>query len=177
MDTELVGRASIGDAGAFEELLRRQARPMLRFADFVLHDLSAAEDAVQEAYMIAWRRRQTLKDQDAFVPWLRRIVLRECMRWRRRWLRPARGETLAHESSALADPVVQIDIARAVRRLPARLRAVIFLHFYEDATLATLARNLGIPESTAKSRLYEALRRLERLLPGYADEVSVEEAP
>ncbi len=150
---------------------------MLQFADFVLHDRSAAEDAVQEAFVIAWRRRESLKKEAASVPWPRRIVLRECLRWRRRWLRPATGARSVHETSATPDPAVQIDIARAVRRLPARLRAVIFLHFYEDATLATLARDLGIPESTAKSRLYEALRRLERLLPGYAEAVSAEEAP
>jgi len=175
MEAEVVGRASVGDAGAFEELLRRQARPMLQFADFVLHDRSAAEDAVQEAFVIAWKRRKTLKTEAAFVPWLRRIVLRECLRWRRRWFRPVMVIAV-NETPAVPDPVVHIDVARAVRRLPARLRAVIFLHFYEDATLATLARDLAIPESTAKSRLYEALRRLARLLPGYTDAASAEEA-
>jgi RNA polymerase sigma-70 factor (ECF subfamily) len=150
---------------------------MLQFADFVLHDRGAAEDAVQEAFVIAWRRRGTLKEEAAFAQWLRRIVLRECLRWRRRWFRPPIPSNPLLETSAGPDPAVQIDVARAVRRLPARLRAVIFLHFYEDATLATLARDLGIPESTAKTRLYQALRRLEELLPGYAEAASAEEAP
>lgn len=53
MDDELGGRARAGDREAFEALLHRHARAMLQFADFVLHDRSAAEDAVQEAYMTA----------------------------------------------------------------------------------------------------------------------------
>src|SRR5690348_6625129 len=73
---------------AFEASLRKYARSMLQYADFVLHDLSAAEDAVQEAFVIAWQRRESLRETSAFAPWLRRIVLRECLRWRRRpWLR------------------------------------------------------------------------------------------
>ena len=45
---------------------------------------------------------------------------------------------------------------------------MIFLHFYEDLTLNQVATELGIPESTVKTRLYEALLRLQRALPGYA---------
>src|SRR5947208_11674067 len=81
MDGELGVRAS--SPADFERLLRANAHSMLRFADFVLHDRSAAEDAVQEAFMIAFQRRETLRDEAAFTAWLRTIVLRECLRWRR----------------------------------------------------------------------------------------------
>ena len=66
-----------------DRLLRLNARPMLQLADFVLSDPSAAEDAVERAFVAAWRQRKGLKDEAAFRPWLRRIVLRECLRWRR----------------------------------------------------------------------------------------------
>src|SRR2546427_1991824 len=82
MDEEL--GAPVRNPADLERLLRANARSMLRFADFVLHDRSAAEDAVQEAFMIAYQRHATLRDETAFVPWLRTIVLRECLRWRRR---------------------------------------------------------------------------------------------
>jgi RNA polymerase sigma-70 factor (ECF subfamily) len=157
-----------GNPADFERLLRANARSMLRFADFVLHDRSAAEDAVQEAFMIAYQRRATLRDEAAFVPWLRTIVLRECLRWRRRrWLQIL-GLTDRVVAAAAPDPAVHLDVARAVRRLSPKLRAVIFLHFYEDKTLSQIATDLNIPESTAKTRLYEALRRLERALSAYA---------
>jgi RNA polymerase sigma-70 factor (ECF subfamily) len=77
MDEE---RDATSQPAGFEPMLRANARSMLRFADFVLHDRSAAEDAVQEAFMIAYQRRGTLRDPAAFTPWLRTIVLRECLR-------------------------------------------------------------------------------------------------
>ena len=166
MDEERDARAS--RAAGFEQLLRANARSMLRFADFVLHDRSAAEDAVQEAFMIAYQRRGTLRDQAAFTPWLRTIVLRECLRWRRRGFFRSLGLPDYVVAPAPADPTVHLDLAREVRRLSPKLRAVIYLHFFEDQTLNRVALELGIPEATAKTRLYEALRRLQRALPGYA---------
>lgn len=175
MDEELVAPARANDEAAFEELLRASARPMLQFADFVLHDLSAAEDAVQEAFVIAWRRRQTLRDETAFTPWLRKIVLRECLRWRRRRFWQVLGLSDRVVAPSSSDPALRLDMAQAVRRLSPTLRAVVYLHFYEDLTLVQVASELGIPESTAKTRLYEALRRLQRALPGYAPSNSGEQ--
>lgn len=174
MDDELAGRVRAGDEEAFETLLRGHARAMLQFADFVLHDRGAAEDAVQEAYVTAWKKQQQLKDPEAFVAWLRRIVLRECLRWRRNrfWRMVAIPERVV---APMKDSAKHVDIAKAVRHLSPKLRAVIFLHYYEDQTLKQVANELGIPESTAKTRLYDALRRLETLLPGYGTSV-VEES-
>ncbi len=176
MDAELVRRAKADDRRAFEDLVCRHARSMLQLADFVLHDRAAAEDALQEAYLAAWKRRETLRDEAAFFTWFRRIVLRECLRWRRRPLWRAVPLSDRVQAPPPRDHELHLDIARAVGRLSPKLRAVIFLHYYQDVTLATLAEVLRVPESTAKSRLYEALRRMERLLPAYAGEASKEEA-
>jgi RNA polymerase sigma-70 factor (ECF subfamily) len=107
-----------------------------------------------------------LQDASAVLPWLRRIVLRECLRWRRHpfWRAVVLPDRVIAPSADLA---AHIDVAKAVRRLSPKLRAVIFLHYYEDQTLKQVGSELGIPESTAKTQLYAALRRLETLLPGY----------
>jgi RNA polymerase sigma-70 factor, ECF subfamily len=175
MDDELAGRVRAGDREAFEALLRRHARPMLQFADFVLHDRSAAEDAVQEAYVTAWKKRAQLRDPGSFGPWLRRIVLRECLHWRRNpfWRMVSLSDRVI---APRTDSAEHVDITSAVRRLSPRLRAVIFLHYFEDQTLKQVATELDIPESTAKTRLYEALRRLETLLPGYGVPAPAEES-
>ena len=174
MDEGLGVRA--GSSADFERLLRANAHSMLRFADFVLHDRSAAEDAVQEAFMIAWNRRQTLRDDSAFVSWLRTIVLRECLRWRRHRLLSVLGLSDRVIAPATSDSGLQVDLGRAVRCLSPTQRAVIYLHFFEDHTLNQVAAALRIPESTVKSRLYEALRRLRRALPGYGPSNAGEQA-
>ena len=165
-----------GSSADFERLLRANAHSMLRFADFVLHDRSAAEDAVQEAFMIAWNRRHTLREDSAFVPWLRTIVLRECLRWRRRRFLQVLGLSDRVIAPATSDPALQVDLGRAVRRLSPAQRAVVYLHFFEDQTLNQIATELRLPESTVKSRLYEALRRLQRALPGYGPSNAGEQA-
>jgi RNA polymerase sigma factor (sigma-70 family) len=66
------------------------------------------------------------------------------------------------------DATQSLDVGRAVARLSPRLRAVIFLHFFEDLTLKAVAAELHIPEGTVKTRLYEALRRLEGSLAAYS---------
>jgi len=156
------------DSAAFEASLRKFARSMLQYADFVLHDLSAAEDAVQEAFVIAWQRRESLREESAFGPWLRRIVLRECLRWRRRpWVRWLTLTEQVVSQAPQPDATQRLDVGRAVAKLSPQLRAVIFLHFFEDLTLKAVATELGIPEGTAKTRLYDALRRLGGSLVGY----------
>lgn len=117
--------------------------------------------------MIVWRRRTTLRDENALTAWLRTIVLRECLRWRRRRLFQVLGLGDRVIAPSMRDPAVHVDLARAVGGLSPKLRAIVYLHYYEDLTLARIAAELHVPESTAKTRLYEALRRLQAALPGY----------
>src|SRR5260370_38394836 len=83
MGDEPAACAGLGAGTAFETALRGSARPTLQFAAFVLDALTAAEDTLQDAFVIAWRRRKRLEDEADFRATLLRIVLRECLRWRR----------------------------------------------------------------------------------------------
>src|SRR5205823_14251965 len=134
-----------------DRLLRHNARPMLQLADFVLSDPSAAEDAVEHAFVAAWRQRKGLKDEAAFRPWLRRIVLRECLRWRRHPV---------FRVLALTDPVVihpaataESDAATAVKRVPPSVRAALFLHVHEGLAIGQVASELRVRQSTVETRL------------------------
>lgn len=153
MGDEPAARAGVDSGTPFESMLRASARAMLLFADFVLDDLSAAEDATQDALVIAWRRRKTVKVEGDHRGWLRRIVLRECLRWRRHPL---------FRLFALKDRVVgpggqeaatQPEVAREVGRLSLKARAVAFLHFYEGLTVAEVASELGISASMVTIQL------------------------
>lgn len=101
-------------------------------------------------------------------------MFRECLRWRRQpfWRALALPDRVIVQTK---DSAADMDIANAVRRLSPKLRAVIFLHYYQDQTLRQVATGLQLPESTVKTRLYEALRQLTTLLPGYGVPAQIEE--
>ena len=134
-----------------DRLLRHNARPMLQLADFVLSDPSAAEDAVEHAFVAAWRQRKGLKDEAVFRPWLRRIVLRECLRLRRHPV--FRVLAITDRVVVQATASATSDAAAAVKRLSQSDRAIIFLHLYEGLSLAQVASELRVRESSVKTRL------------------------
>jgi RNA polymerase sigma factor (sigma-70 family) len=150
-----------------DRLLRLNARPMLQLADFVLDDLSTAEDAVEHAFVAAWRQRKALTDETAFRPWLRRMVLGECLRW----LRHPMFRVLAITDRVIvqATATAESDAAAAVKRVSPSVRATIFLHLYEGLSLAQVASELRVQESSVKARLRQ-ISGLESGILRYATE-------
>ena len=103
--------------------------------------------------------------------WARTILVRRFLD-QRRWLqrRPTcRIEAAENVGVAAADPAL-IDVREAVRGLDHRDRALLVLHYWQHFTLAECARELGVPEGTAKSRLNRALLRLRKRLGESPDE-------
>src|SRR5260370_1566260 len=152
MGDEPAGRAGVDAGTALESVLRESARPMLQFADFVLNDLSAAEDATQDALVIAWRRRKKVKQGD-HLGWVRRIVLRECLRWRRHpvfrlfALKDRVGGPAGQESAT------QSDVALEVGRLLLKAPAVAFMHYYQGFTVAKASSQLRMPAAPGTNEL------------------------
>jgi RNA polymerase sigma-70 factor, ECF subfamily len=163
MTLELISAARRGDRDAFEALLRPLIDPAYRLALAMLSDRTAAEDAVQESALKAWRTVRRLRPEpDSFRPWLLAIVANQCRDTRRRrwWtvlkfaeLRPAADDPATDASGG-------IDLRQAIARLPANDRLVLYLFFYLDLPLPEVAAALGISTAAAKARLYRITRRL-----------------
>ena len=155
--------AAAGDASSFSQLIEPLLDPAFRLAAVMLADRSAAEDAVQEASIKAWRKlRQLRGDQGSLRPWFLSIVANECrMARRQRWwsvvrlAEPPRAEDTADHYGGGAG-----DVRRALLRLKPEERLPLVLHFYLDLPLDEVARTLGVSESAAKSRIYRAAQRL-----------------
>jgi RNA polymerase sigma-70 factor (ECF subfamily) len=159
----IIARATAGDANSFAILIEPLLNPAYRLAAVMLADRSAAEDAVQEASIKAWRKlRQLRGDVGSLRPWFLSIVANECrMAKRQRWwsvLRVAEPEQLG----ASADPSQDIssDLQRALLKLSQEERLPLVLHFYLDLPLDEVARTLGLSPSAAKSRIYRSARKL-----------------
>jgi RNA polymerase sigma factor (sigma-70 family) len=160
MGDEPDARGRADDELAFERSLRTSARAMVQLAYFVLNDFSRAEDAAMRAFVAARQRHPTLKDRTAFRSWLRAIVLRECLRWQRHSIFRLLALTDRVVAQVEPDTTIQSGAALAMTHLSPRLRAIVFLHFYEGIPIAEVAHELGIAEPTAKTQLSEALGRL-----------------
>lgn len=148
-----------GNADSFSRLIEPLLDSAYRLAAVMLNDRSAAEDAVQEASIKAWRKiRQLRGDASALRPWFLAIVANECRMSRRtRWWSVLK---LGDVNTQADDRESYTDLHRAVLKLSADERLALVLHFYLDLPLLEVARTLRISPSAAKSRIYRAAKRL-----------------
>lgn len=159
---DLLSSAAAGENAAFASLIDPLLDPAFRLAAVMLGDRSAAEDAVQEASIKAWRKlRQLRGDPAALRPWFLSIVANECrMTRRRRWWSVLRMANLTAELRDPASDLAGGDLRRAMLRLSPDERLPLILHFYLDLPLDEVARTLAVSPSAARSRIYRAARRL-----------------
>jgi len=184
-DTEIARRVALGDRDAFELLMRRYNQLLYRTARSILKDDAGAEDAVREAYMLAYRAIGAFRGDAQLSTWLIRIVVSEASARARKHGRSAEVIRLSSgEPEADADVsednlnVVTAEPHTAVRALTRRLleekidalpdafRTVFVLRALEELTLEETAATLGIPAATVRTRflrgkglLREALAR------------------
>ena len=159
-------RAQQGDRDAFSEILARSLGRLTAVARMILRDEYAAQDAVQDACIEAWRSLPGLRDPDRFEAWIRRLLVRACFSRARRSKRVDAVEvrlTPDHERDvpgAERDLDLRDQLDRGLARLTSEQRAVVVLVHYLDLPLADAAQALGIPLGTTKSRLNSARNAL-----------------
>ena len=171
----LVTRALSGDKDAFDDIFDRYGELMLRTAYRIVKDRDSAEDVVQNALIQAWQHLPSLRETGALRSWLLRIVVNQCMSFKRRLARSRTflyhsfSEQEAYLASQVADDANgcmerRWDLAQAVEQLPAKQQNVIALHYYQGMTLSAISQRLQISENTLKKRIQAALSNLRRVL-------------
>ena len=171
----LVTRAIQGDQMAFSEIVDQYGTLMLRTASMIVGDRDIAEDVVQDALIQAWHHLADLRKAGALRPWLMRIVVNQCISFKRRLAR-----TTAFMRQALSEQETDLiaqaaddhkgrmerdwDLACAIESLPMKQRVVIVLHYYNSMTLPEMAQTLNTSENTLKKRIQAALSNLRRIL-------------
>ena len=169
MLTPVVERARHGDREAFGALTQELGDRCMAIAFRILRDASLAEDAVQSAFVQAWRELSGLRDPSRFEPWLHRILVRCCyVEAKRRRRSLASVFAVQREDAYAADEILTVhdrdQLERGFRRLPPEQRAVLVFHYYLGFTHAEVADHLDIPLGTVKSRLRYASRALRAAL-------------
>ena len=180
-DLSIVRRIVAGDHSAFELLMRRYNRRLYRLARGALRNDAEAEDALQEAYLSAYRSIGQFRGDAALFTWLTRLVLNECFGRLRREARRQNvipmvdssvpvdlDEMTAHDSgspdNAAARGEMRALLERKLDDLPEAFRIVFVLRSIEEMSIQDAARCLDIPEATVRSRHFRAKSLLRESL-------------
>src|ERR687890_540222 len=183
-DAELVSATRVGDTASLGLLLQRHRAALYAAAVALLGSGERAQDAVQEACLIAMRRLPELRDPAAFGPWLRAIGRNVCLMERRRGGRellvgdPAdEGGLLAEGERELERHVLREWVWGAVDALPEVQRLAVMLRYFgRECSYEEIAEICAVPVGTVRSRLNAARHALaEQLLAEAAPDARVDE--
>lgn len=178
-DAQLAARVASGDGAAFELLMRRHNRRLYRIALSVLGNAADAEDALQEAYLAAYRAIASFRGESSLVTWLSRLVLNHCIARRRKALRRDNIVRIVPEDDDAGD-AMDVDaetpdralvraelrevLERKVEALPEAFRTVFMMRCVEELSVEETARLLDIPEATVRTRHFRARSLLRESL-------------
>ena len=181
MTAELARRAAQGDTAAFEALMRRHNRMLFRTARAILRDDADAEDALQEAYIQAYRSLGSFRGDAQLSTWLARIVANEALQRLRKQKRRAEivplqstaAPEVEHVMDSDSDTTPHSSAERAEMRrlleaqidaLPEAYRAVFMLRAVEELSVEETAAVLDLPPATVRTRLFRARSLLREAL-------------
>ncbi|CAN7512255.1 RNA polymerase sigma factor [Massilia sp. LjRoot122] len=175
-----------GDQGAFEVLMRKHNQLLFRTARSIVRDEAEAEDVVQEAYLLAYRKAAGFRGEANLSTWLVRIVVNEASGRLRKQRRRADiiqlvpgGDGLDEEEGSMDDAfgaapeapdeaALRAEARRLIEAridaLPDKLRTVFVLRAIEDLSVQETAEALGIPDVTVRSQFFRARGLLREAL-------------
>lgn len=170
-DTALVHRILAGDVEAYAQLVDRHYDRCARVAVRILGNREDAEEAIQDAFLRAYRALGEYEERERFAAWLTRILVNQC---RTMLARTRRTESLFVDADprlvdmtpAAARPAGSAwpELDGALQQLPAEQREAVVLRYADDLTYEEMARITGAGESALKMRVKRAFARLRELL-------------
>jgi RNA polymerase sigma-70 factor (ECF subfamily) len=176
-DVELVRRAAGGDVAAYEELYRQHVGRVFGLCLRMTRDRGEAEEMVQDVFVRVWDKLGSFRGNSAFSTWLHRVAvntvvenLRVKARWRERHDAAADPEDEA-DSGFASLAGANIDLERAIMRLPVQARLVFVLHDVEGNKHREIAALTGLAVGTCKAHLHRARQLLREMLGDEAREV------
>ncbi len=180
IDAELMLRVRDGDGNSFGLLLEKHRGPVIHFIFRMVQDYAVAEELAQEVFLRVYRSRKTYEPTARFTTWLFRIATHLALNWLRDGKRERGQERLDETGQDL--PARQVwdrrpsveqrlvkesaleEIRQAIAALPAKQRAAVLMHKYEEMEYSQIAKVLGCSESAVKSLLFRAYETLRSRL-------------
>jgi RNA polymerase sigma-70 factor (ECF subfamily) len=177
-DAQLMLRVKEGDDASFAALLERYRAPVIHFIYRMVQSQHIAEELAQDVFLRVYRARKGYEPNAKFTTWLFRIATHIALNAIRdgrsergvesmddadaqRGELPDRRRTI---EQAMLEDARLAEVRRAVQALPAKQRAAVLMHKYQELDYAQIARVLGCSESAVKSLLFRAYETLRRKL-------------
>jgi RNA polymerase sigma-70 factor (ECF subfamily) len=176
-DSELMVRVRDGDQGSFELLLEKHRGPMIRFLHRMVQNDAVAEELSQEVFLRVYKSRESYEPSAKFTTWLFRIGTHLALNWIRdgrneksqtsldKEMAEGAGRQVADRRRTVEQELLYQaklrEVRQAIHSLPAKQRAAVMMHKYEEMEYTQIAGVIGCTESAVKSllfRAYEALR-------------------
>ncbi len=168
-DKELVGRVKKGEVSAFAILVEKYEREIFEYSYFLIGDREEALDMTQETFLKAYTNIKTLRREEDFKFWLRRIARNLCfkrikkMRREKEVMERQREETLSLDSYVIKKEREE-RVKRALNKLPEKMREIIILRDIEGLSYKEIKEILNIPMSLVKVRIFRARNLLKKIL-------------
>jgi RNA polymerase sigma-70 factor (ECF subfamily) len=184
-DAQLMLRVRQGDGECFGVLLRKYRGPVVHFLYRMVQNQPVAEELAQEVFLRVYRSREAYEPAAKFTTWLFRIATHTALNWLRdkknerlqESLDVPSGEAHARQVSdgrlsaeqAMVREARMEEVRRAVAALPAKQRAAVLMHKYEEMAYEQIAGALNCSESAVKSLLFRAYETLRERLAYMAE--------
>lgn len=174
VDAALVARVQRGDKRAFDLLVLKYQRKIMRLLSRMIREPSEIEDVAQEAFIKAYRALPQFRGESAFYTWLYRIAINTARNWQASNSRRPQassvvetedGETfneidnltdISTPESVLASRQIAETVNAAMQSLPEDLRTAILLREIEGMSYEDIAQSMGCPIGTVRSRIFRA---------------------
>jgi RNA polymerase sigma-70 factor (ECF subfamily) len=172
-DGLLAARAAEGDEDSFAVLVRRHSRSLLILARCMLGNPQDAEDAVQDAFVSAWRRLPEYRHSAEFRTWMYRITVNRCLNMRRgrpvplsltTVVEPAAGDAWSQPDRVAEQDAATAALTRALAELDAEQRICWILREVQGLPYREIAHTTRTSEPTVRGRLFRARRSLQEAM-------------
>lgn len=171
-----------GEEKAYEALVLRYQKAVLSAANAVLHNRCLAEDAAQDAFVAAWMKLDVLRQPEKFGGWVCRIAgncaKNMAVRFREYLSLDALENYVSDDGVSdnlyawYAEKEETERLHESLNGLPERVRRVIRMYYFEDLSVAEIARQLGVTAGTVKSQLFEGRRRMRKELSAVSEQIN-----
>lgn len=168
---DLVLRARVGDRAAFRRLVDALAKYAYNVAYRLVFNASDAEDVTQEIFLRLHRHLDKYDASQPFLPWFRTLATNVCLNWRRRQHRVASLDAMEADPAGTPPAPPQDPSAilqRALEALSAEYKMVLTHLYFDNLSVAEIARTMNVPEGTIKTWLYRAREELKQRLQAHA---------